>query len=146
MAIKIFVVQGANLNLLGTREPEIYGRTTLAELHQHLKNKFPTVEFTFFQSNKESEIIDCLHQANQEAQAIIINAGGFSHTSIAIADAVAAIKIPAIAVHISNIYNREKYRQHDIVGEKCVGTIVGLGIAGYQLAVECLCDDFILKK
>ncbi len=146
MATKIFVIQGANLNLLGTREPEIYGNTTLDELHQHLKNKFTAIDFSFFQSNDESEIIDCLHQANEKAQAVIINAGGFSHTSIAIADAVASIKIPSIVVHISNIYNREKYREHDVVGEKCVGAIVGLGIAGYQLAVECLCDDFIFKK
>ena len=143
MSHKIFVIQGANLNLLGSREPEIYGNTTLADIQQQLQNKFTNIDFTFFQSNIESEIIQQIHEASRIANAIVINPGGFSHTSVAIADAIASIKIPTIAVHISNIYNRETYRHIDWVGEKCKGAIVGLGVAGYQLAVECLSDDYL---
>ena len=145
MKNKIAIIQGANLNLLGTREPAMYGNISLDELHQQLEKQFSEVQFSFFQSNSESEIIEFLHQANKNENGVVINAGGFSHTSIPIADAVASIKIPVISVHISNIYNREDYRHKDLVSEKCQGAIVGLGIASYKMAVDCLLNDYLKK-
>ena len=142
MKKKILVLNGPNLNLLGERELSIYGTTTLDAINSNLQQQFTAIEFTFLQSNNESELINVIQNAAKQTDGVIINVGGFSHTSIAIADAIAAIKIPTIAVHISNIYNRENFRHIDIVGEKCVGNITGMGIEGYQLAVQCLIEDY----
>ncbi len=143
MKKNIFIINGPNLNLLGSREPSVYGHLTLDEINLQLQQKIASVNFSFFQSNNESELIEIIHRANQNANAVVLNAGGFSHTSIALADAVASISIPIFSVHISNIFNREKYRHQDIVGEKCKGSIIGLGTVGYELAVQCLLEDFL---
>ncbi len=143
MKKNIFIINGPNLNLLGSREPSVYGHLTLDEINLQLQQKIASVNFSFFQSNNESELIEIIHRANQNANAVVLNAGGFSHTSIALADAVASISIPIFSVHISNIFNRENYRHQDLVGEKCKGAIIGLGTVGYELAVQCLLEDFL---
>lgn len=132
--MRILVVNGPNLNLLGTREPDLYGTTTLAELQDGLSKGFPSVEFTFFQSNHEGELIDALQHSKHDG--IVLNAAGFTHTSVALRDAIASIEIPVIEVHISNIAARETFRHHSLIAAECIGSIAGLGIKGYHLAVE----------
>lgn len=138
--MKILILHGPNLNLLGTREPEIYGSNTSEKIVENLQKTFPDIEISYFQSNNESVLIDSIQEARNSYQGIVMNAGAFSHTSIAIADAIKSIKLPVIALHISNIYQREDFRHKDIIGEACKGAIVGLGIDGYPLAIECLLD------
>jgi 3-dehydroquinate dehydratase-2 len=138
--MKILLIHGPNLNLLGSRQPEKYGNSSSEEILQHLQSGFSNGEISYFQSNSEAEIIREIQEANHHVDGILINAGGYSHTSIAIADAIRSIAIPAISIHISNIYNREIYRHTDIIGDACFGTIAGLGIEGYALALECLYD------
>ena len=132
--MRILVVNGPNLNLLGTREPDVYGTTSLQELQDGLIKSFPTVEFTFFQSNHEGELIDALQRSKDEG--IVLNAAGFTHTSIALRDTIATIEVPVIEVHISNIAARETFRQHSLTAGECIGSIAGLGIHGYHLAVD----------
>ncbi|NQV73648.1 type II 3-dehydroquinate dehydratase [bacterium] len=132
--MRILVVNGPNLNLLGTREPDLYGTTTLTELENGLSKGFPSVEFTFFQSNHEGELIDALQRSKDDG--IVLNAAGFTHTSVALRDAIASIEIPVIEVHISNIAARETFRHHSLTAAECIGSIAGLGIKGYHLAVE----------
>ncbi len=134
--MKIIIINGPNLNLLGVREPEIYGNKTFDEYFVTLQKAFPSVELTYFQSNVEGEIINKLHEVGFEYDGIILNAGGYTHTSVAIADAVAAIKSPVIEVHISNIFAREEFRHVSLTGKYCMGCISGLGLTGYKLAVE----------
>jgi 3-dehydroquinate dehydratase-2 len=135
--MKILVLNGPNLNLLGEREPEKYGSTTLSDLEQGLEVAFPTVEFAFFQSNHEGALVNRLHAARSEGvTGIVFNAGAYTHTSIALRDAIAAIRIPTIEVHISNIHAREAFRHHSFMAAVCVGQICGLGIKGYHLAVQ----------
>lgn len=138
--MKILIIHGPNLNLLGKREPEKYGVTNSDDLVRLLKSDFESDDISYFQSNIEGEIINTIQQAEKIYEGILINAGGFSHTSVGISDAIRSIRIPAIAVHITNIYSRETYRHKDIVGEACFGSITGLGIKGYTLAMECLSD------
>lgn len=138
--MKILILHGPNLNLLGTREPEIYGSSTSVKIVENLQATFPDLQISYFQSNNESVLIDSIQEAGNSQQGIVINAGAFSHTSIAIADAINSIKIPVISIHISNIYQREEFRHTDIIGEACDGAIVGLGVDGYPLAIECLLD------
>lgn len=138
MSIKIGIINGPNLNLLGTREPGVYGTSSLEELESSLRSAFTDITFTFFQSNVEGEIINALHAMASECGGIVINPAGYSHTSVSIADAIAAIKCDVIEVHISNIHSREEYRQNSITGSKCLGVISGLGIDGYLLAVDFL--------
>lgn len=140
MTKKICIINGPNLNLLGNREIEIYGNQNLDDINNDLAKKFSDVEFLFFQSNNEHELIEKIHSIRKSYNALIINGGGFSHTSIAISDAISALTIPCISVHISNIYKRESYRTIDLISEKCDGAIIGLGTIGYELAVECLLD------
>ncbi|MEY2830448.1 MAG: hypothetical protein RIQ33_2306 [Bacteroidota bacterium] len=140
MSNTIHIINGPNLNLLGTRQPEIYGNETLETIESNLQTAFPQLAFSFFQSNIEGEIIDAIQTS--KANGMIINAGGFSHTSVAIADAISSISIPVISVHISNIYQREEYRKQDLISEKCDGAIIGLGINGYELAIDCLMDKW----
>jgi 3-dehydroquinate dehydratase II len=142
---QILLVHGVNLNLLGQRQTELYGDFNSEQLLTSLQNQFQNIEITYFQSNHESEIVEKIQNAANSYQGIVINAGAFSHTSIAIADALKSIQLPAIAVHITNIYQREPFRHLDIVGDSCnTGAIVGLGIAGYQLALETLLDKIAL--
>lgn len=138
---KILLIHGPNLNLLGTREPEKYGKTTSEDIYQHLKFTYSTNLIDYFQSNAEADIVNAIHHARGQYDGILINAGAFSHASIAIADAIKSVNLPCIAVHITNIYNREEFRQQDIVGDACIGAVVGLGVEGYGLAFETLLDD-----
>ena len=135
---KILIINGPNLNLLGTREPEIYGKTTLKDIETELKNKAEklNVEVECFQSNHEGEIVDKICGAKGKFDAIIINPAAYTHTSVAIRDAFAAIDIPAIEVHISNVYSREEFRHNSLIAPVVVGQIAGLGIQGYLLALE----------
>ena len=134
----IEIINGPNLNLTGKREPAIYGNTTMEEMVAGLRECFPEVEIGYFQSNIEGEIIDRMQAVGFSADGIILNAGGYSHTSVAIHDAIAAITTPVIEVHISNIYAREEYRRHSLLSDACRGVICGLGLDGYRFALEAL--------
>jgi 3-dehydroquinate dehydratase-2 len=136
----VVVLHGPNLNLLGSREPHIYGHTTLHEIDHDLKRLGTALglKVETFQSNHEGALIDRVQQAAREAAGLIINAGGFTHTSVALRDAVAAAKLPAIEVHLSNLYVREEFRHRSLLAPVCVGQIAGLGGIGYRLALEAL--------
>ena len=135
-SVRIAIVNGPNLNLLGTREPSVYGHRSFEDYLQELRAAFSEVEMVYFQSNIEGELIDFLQQFSGEG--IVLNAGGYSHTSVAIADCVKAISVPVISVHISNIYAREEVRHHDLLAAYSLGQIRGLGLTGYELAVRRL--------
>jgi 3-dehydroquinate dehydratase-2 len=134
--MKICIVNGPNLNLLGEREPEVYGSQSFEEYLVQLKSKFSSIEFDYFQSNIEGELIGKIQEVGFSYDGIILNAGAYTHTSVAIADAIKAIKTPIIEVHMSNILNRETYRHTSLIGVNCVGCIMGFGMDSYQLAVE----------
>ena len=136
--MKILILNGPNLNLIGKREPEIYGNQSLEDFFKTFKNRFPDCEIDSFQSNHEGVLIDKLHEAMGKYDGVVMNPGGYAHTSIALADAVRAIKIPVVEVHISNIYEREAYRHHSYTAEAAVKTIVGHGVEGYAEAVAIL--------
>jgi len=133
---KIAIINGPNLNLLGTREPDVYGSKTFEQYFKELQQLFPAVEFDYFQSNVEGELINQLQKVGFSYDGIIINPGGYTHTSVAIGDAIAAIKTPVIEVHISNVHAREDFRKLSHVSAKAKGTIMGLGLKGYELAVR----------
>ena len=136
---KILILNGPNLNLLGTREPDIYGNTTFESFLEQVRSQFSTADIEYYQSNIEGELINKLHDTeNGEYFGIVLNAGGYSHTAVALADAVAAIKTPVVGVHISNIYTRENERHTELLAQYCVGGIYGLGIKGYDIAIEYL--------
>ncbi len=132
----LLLINGPNLNLLGKREPEIYGKRTFEEFLLELQADFPGISLEYFQSNHEGALLDILHEAGFKVDGIVLNAGAYTHTSIALADAVAAIPAPVVEVHISNVHGREAFRQHSYLSAKCVGSIVGLGLDGYRLAIE----------
>ena len=133
----LLILNGPNLNLLGTREPGTYGAGTLADLEAGLKAAFPDVGLAFFQSNHEGTLIDRLHQAHHDGlDGVAFNPGGYTHTSVALRDAVAAIRVPVIEVHLSNVHAREDFRHRSHIAGACVGQISGLGHAGYHLAVR----------
>ncbi len=134
--MKISIINGPNLNLIGSREPDIYGGESFEHYFQKLRKKYQTVDFDYFQSNVEGELITEIQRAGMKMDAIILNPAGYSHTSVAIGDAISAIKIPVVEVHISNIDAREEFRKLSHVSAKCKGTISGLGLKGYALAVE----------
>ncbi len=134
----LIIINGPNLNLLGRREPEIYGNRSFVDYLESLKADFQQVQIDYYQSNVEGEIINKLHEVGFSYDGIILNAGGYSHTSVAIHDAIAAITTPVIEVHISNIYAREEYRRHSLLSDACRGVICGLGLDGYRYAVEAL--------
>ncbi len=137
----ILILNGPNLNLLGTREPETYGHATLADLETNLRAAFPNVTFDFFQNNHEGALIERLHQAHHHTtDGIVFNPGGFTHTSVALRDAVAAIDPPVVEVHLSNVHAREDFRRRSLLAPVCVGQICGLGMAGYHLAVRYFVD------
>ena len=134
--MKIAIINGPNLNLLGKREPEIYGKRTFEEFFEELKVSFPAIELHYFQSNVEGDLINELQRTGYSFDGIILNAGGYTHTSVAIGDTIAAITTKVIEVHISNIEAREDFRKLSHISAKAVGSIVGLGLNGYKLAIE----------
>lgn len=134
--MKIAIINGPNLNLLGKRETDIYGNESFESFLVQLKNKFNDVEINYFQSNVEGELINEIQRVGFDHNGIILNPGGYTHTSVAIGDAVAAIKTPVVEVHISNIFGREEFRKISHVSGKAAGVITGLGLAGYELAVS----------
>jgi 3-dehydroquinate dehydratase II len=136
--MKILIINGPNLNLLGKREPDIYGSVAFEDYLNTLRKQFAQHEFTYFQSNHEGALIDCLHTQGFENEGIIINAGAYTHTSIALADALKAIRTPAVEVHISNVYAREAFRHTSYLKAVCQASLVGLGLEGYALGVEAL--------
>ncbi len=134
--MKIIIINGPNLNLLGKREPEIYGTQTFDQYFESLQQKYPQLALHYFQHNCEGDLIDKLHEVGFTFDGIILNAGAYTHTSIAIADAVAAISTPVVEVHISNVYARESFRQHSYLSPNCKGCIIGFGLKGYELGIE----------
>ena len=138
--LHIAIINGPNLNLLGTREPEIYGHQSFDHSLAQLMDRFPLVNIHCYQSNVEGELINYLHSCMGKVNGIILNAGAYTHTSIALADAVSAIGIPVVEVHISNVLAREDYRKTSFISAKCIGSISGLGIDGYALAIQYFVD------
>ncbi|MBP7555844.1 MAG: type II 3-dehydroquinate dehydratase [Chitinophagaceae bacterium] len=138
--MKIAIINGPNLNLLGKREPGIYGNESFEDYLQKLKAKYPQVQFSYFQSNIEGELIDELQRRGFDTDGIIMNPGGYTHTSVAIGDAIAAIKAPVVEVHISNVHAREEFRHLSHVSAKAAGSLIGLGLKGYDLAVAYLLE------
>lgn len=134
--MKIAIINGPNLNLLGKREPGIYGSESFESFFGQLQQKYPRIELTYFQSNIEGELVDELQRRGFDGDGIVMNPGAYTHTSVAIGDAIAAIKTPVIEVHISNVHAREDFRKISHVSAKCRGTISGLGLMGYELAVR----------
>jgi 3-dehydroquinate dehydratase-2 len=135
---KILILNGPNLNLLGKREPGVYGNQSFEDYFETLKALFPDTELLYFQSNHEGAMIDKIHEVGFSFDGIVINAGGYTHTSIALADALSAVTTPAVEVHISNIHAREPFRHHSYLTARCKGMICGLGLRGYELAVRYL--------
>ena len=136
--MKILIINGPNLNLLGVREKGIYGDSSFESYYQTLKARYPQVEFDFFQSNHEGALIDEIHRQGFDVDGIVLNAGAYTHTSIAIADAIRAVKSPVVEVHISNVHSRESYRHVSMIAPACKGVIAGFGLDSYRLAVESL--------
>ncbi len=133
--MKIIIINGPNLNLLGQRQPEIYGYESFEDYFSQLKIMFNSIQLTYFQSNIEGEIIDKLHDSQNNYDGIILNAGGYSHTSVAIHDAIKAISTPVVEVHISNIFAREEFRHNSLISAACIGSISGFGLKSYELAL-----------
>ncbi len=139
--MKIQIINGPNLNLLGKREPSVYGNQSFEDFFATLKSRFANIELHYYQSNVEGEIINKLHEVGFSFDGIIINAGAYTHTSVAIHDAIGAIQTPVAEVHISNVYAREEFRHKSLITSKCVGMITGFGMEGYAMAI-----DFLSKK
>ena len=142
--MQILIVNGPNLNRLGLRKPEIYGSKTMAQILLDIQRKWQDVHFVYKQSNHEGDLIDWIQEPSADSlqpsdvSGIVLNAGGYSHTSVALHDAIAAITTPVVEVHISNIFAREEYRRHSLLSDVCKGVICGLGLEGYRFAVESL--------
>ncbi|MBS9525565.1 type II 3-dehydroquinate dehydratase [Litoribacter alkaliphilus] len=141
--LKILIINGPNLNLLGTREPHIYGSQTFEEFFETLQADFANMELHYLQSNIEGELINKIHEAGRDFDGVLLNAGGYTHTSVAISDAIAGISVPVLEIHISNIYKRETFRHKSIISQECAGMISGLGLQGYRLGLQYFQD---LKK
>ena len=139
--MKIEIINGPNLNLLGRREPEIYGECPFDSFLESLRKSYPDVEFGYYQSNVEGFLIDKIHEVGFDCDGIVLNAGAYTHTSIAILDAIKAVKAPVIEVHISNVHKREDFRRISMIAPACLGTICGFGLDGYRLAVEGLLNN-----
>jgi len=139
--MKIAIINGPNLNLLGVREPEVYGSESFEAFLAKVKTKYPSISFTYFQSNIEGELVTALQESGFSADGIVFNPGGYTHTSVAIGDAIAAIPCQVVEVHISNIFAREEFRKISHVSAKAIGVISGLGLKGYELAL-----DYFVKK
>lgn len=139
--MKILIINGPNLNLLGKREPGIYGNKTFDDYFKKLREKYAGIQLEYYQSNVEGEIINKLHETGFSFDGIILNAGAYTHTSIAIRDAVKAIETPVVEVHISNVYAREEFRHQSFIGPVCKGSIAGFGMDSYRLAIESFLMD-----
>lgn len=139
--MKIQIINGPNLNLLGLREPGIYGSEGFEVYLERLRAAYPQVEIAYYQSNVEGELINKIHEVGFEFDGIIINGGAYTHTSVAIADAIAGIKTPVAEVHISNIYAREEFRHVSLTGKNCKGVLTGFGLNGYRLALESFLEQ-----
>ena len=137
---KILILNGPNLNLLGVREPGIYGSNSFESYLPELRTKFPEAEIEYFQSNIEGEMINKIHEVGFSYDGIVLNAGAYTHTSVALHDAIAAIKTPVIEVHISNVHKREEFRHHSYISSVAAGIIIGFGLKGYEMAVASLCE------
>ncbi|MCF0208072.1 MAG: type II 3-dehydroquinate dehydratase [Bacteroidaceae bacterium] len=135
---KILILNGPNLNLLGVREPGIYGSNSFESFLPELKEKFPKAEIEYFQSNIEGEMINKIHEVGFSYDGIVLNAGAYTHTSVALHDAIAAVKTPVIEVHISNVHKREEFRHHSFISSVASGIIIGFGLKGYEMAVSAL--------
>ena len=140
--MKITIINGPNLNLLGKREPSVYGSASFEQYFEELRAAFPQIDFEYFQSNVEGEIINKLHEKGFSEDGIILNAGGYTHTSVAIADAVKAITSPVVEVHISNVFAREEFRHISLIAPFAKGSIIGFGLNSYRLAIE----SFLIKS
>ena len=136
--MKIIIINGPNLNLLGIREKSVYGNESFEEYFQTLKKDFPDLTLEYYQSNVEGELINKLHQVGFTHDGIVFNGGGYTHTSVAISDAIAAIKTPVVEVHISNIHAREEFRHRSLITKECAGMITGFGLHGYEMALYYL--------
>ncbi|AMP98341.1 MULTISPECIES: type II 3-dehydroquinate dehydratase [Pedobacter] len=136
--MKIQIINGPNLNLLGIREPGVYGNKSFEGYFTELKDKYKNIELDYFQSNVEGELINKLHEVGFSYDGIILNGGGYTHTSVAIADAISGINTPVVEVHVSNIYAREEFRHVSLTGKNCKGVLTGFGLDGYRLAIESL--------
>ena len=136
--MNVLIINGPNLNLLGERKPEVYGNRTLAEINQYIEHYFKNTKIDFMQSNHEGEIIDAIQKANQKYEGIVINAGAFTHYSYAIRDAIEAVSIPVVEVHLSRIAGREEFRKTSVIAPVCLGSISGFGRYSYVLAVRAL--------
>ena len=136
ICMKILIINGPNLNLLGTREPSVYGTISFETYLSQLRGLFPNTELESFQSNVEGELINKIQEAGFSYDGIVLNAGGYTHTSVAISDAVAAIKTPVVEVHISNIHAREEFRHLSLIAKHCKGVVTGFGLDSYRLALE----------
>jgi len=139
--LKLIIINGPNLNLLGIREKSIYGNENFESYFSKLKSAYSAIELTYYQSNVEGELINKIQETGFTYSGIVLNAGGYTHTSVAISDTIAAITTPVIEVHISNIYAREKFRQKSLIAPKCKGSISGFGLDSYRLAIE----SFLIK-
>ncbi len=139
--LNIAIINGPNLNLLGKREPELYGNESFEDYLTQLKQAFPTVQFTYFQSNVEGELVNAIQEFGFNQDGIILNPAAYTHTSVAIGDAIASIQTPVIEVHISNVHAREEFRRISHVSAKVVGSIIGLGLNGYRLATTWFVDQ-----
>lgn len=140
--MKILIINGPNLGLLGKRQPEVYGKRTLKDMELRLKKKFPKVRFKFVQTNIEGEIVDILNSAHDGSfDGVVINAGAYSHYSYAIRDAVTALSVPVVEVHVSNVHAREEFRRRSVIAPACKGVIAGFGVASYELAVRSLLEE-----
>lgn len=144
-SMNIQIINGPNLNLLGIREKSIYGDASFESYLEKLKLRFPTIKFDYFQSNIEGELINKIHEVGFSYDGIVMNAGAYTHTSIALHDAIRGIKTPVIEVHISNIYSRESFRHTSMIAAACVGSIAGFGMDSYRLAVEAIVERSTTK-
>jgi len=144
--MKILIINGPNLNLLGKREPEKYGHSSFDDYYKVLKSRYPSIIFDYFQSNIEGELINEIHKSGFSSEGIILNAGGYTHTSVALTDAIAAVPAAVIEVHITNIAAREEFRHTSLIGISCAGSISGFGLDSYRLAVEALIELNSLKN
>ena len=136
--MKILLINGPNLNLLGIREQSIYGNKSFENYFQTLQNNYPDIEMEYYQSNIEGELINKIHERGFTYDGIIINAGAYTHTSVAIRDAISGVKSPVVEVHISNILTRESFRHESLIGPACVGSIMGFGLDSYRLGIEAI--------
>lgn len=136
--MKIQIINGPNLNLLGKRETSIYGSESFEDFFAALKKRFPDADLHYYQSNVEGEIVNKLHETGFDFSGIVLNAGAYTHTSVAIHDAIAGIKTPVVEVHISNVYSREEFRHKSLITSKCIGLLTGFGLEGYAMAISYL--------